>query len=495
MTLKFAVQGLLTRNETRMSTLAKHRLVIVGSGFGGLFAARAMANQNVEITLIANTTHHLFQPLLYQLATGILSEGVIAPSTREILRKQKNVKVLMGTVEDIDPQQQVVYWRNYGEHRVTAYDTLIVAAGVGQSYFGNDHFAAFAPGMKTIDDALELRARIFGAFEQAELAEDPERIQQLMTFVVVGAGPTGVEMAGQIRELSSQTLRGEFRHIDPRKARVILVEGGPQPLPSFGTRLGSSTLKALDKLNVEFRGNTFVTDISAEAVTVKSANGKVENIPSTCKVWAAGVQGPPLAEAIAMRTGATLDRTGRIEVQKDLTLPGHPNIYVIGDMMSFDNVPGVAQGAIQGARFVARRLKDQLAHRPIRDKSFKYRDKGSMATIARYKAVANVGPVKMSGFFAWLAWCFLHILYITGFKSRVSTLFHWLVSFGSRARSERTTTNQQMVGRLALGNLGERVSSLLVKGASPERVLEHAIDFHESDVEQAEESLAEATGD
>ncbi|MFZ1382142.1 MAG: NAD(P)/FAD-dependent oxidoreductase [Scrofimicrobium sp.] len=467
--------------------MGKHRVVIVGSGFGGLFAARNLANEDVEIILLSDTTHHLFQPLLYQVATGILSEGEIAPSTREILKRQKNVKVLLGTVEDIDPESQQVVWRHYGQKRATRYDTLILAAGVGQSYFGNDHFATFAPGMKSIDDALELRARIFRAFEQAEVSDDPEEIQKLLTFVVVGAGPTGVEMAGQIRELSSKTLPKEFRNIDTTKARVILVEGGSQPLPSFGSKLGEVTLQDLSDLGIEFLGNTLVTDIGPDTVTVRDKDGNEELIPSTCKVWAAGVQGPPIARVLSERTGAELDRAGRVLVEPDLSVKGYPNLYVVGDMMSLEGVPGVAQGAIQGARFVTRRLKDLLAGRDPSDVEFSYNDKGSMATIARSKAVASIGPVNLHGFSAWLAWSFLHVLYITGFKSRVSTLFHWAVSFASNARSERTSTNQQMVGRLALDHLGERVSSLLIKGASPEEILVRAMDLEQLDYERAEE--------
>lgn len=449
--------------------MKKHRVVIVGSGFGGLFAARDLAREDVEIILISKTTHHLFQPLLYQVATGILSQGEIAPSTREILKRQRNVRVLLGTVEDVDPQKQQVIWRNYGRRRATRYDTLIVAAGVGQSYFGNDHFATFAPGMKTIDDALELRARIFGAFEQAELASDPAEVERLMTFVMVGAGPTGVEMAGQIRELASKTLRGEFRGIDTTRARVILVEGGPQPLPTFGSELGQVTLDDLDRLGIEFRGDTLVTDLDADSVTVRKKDGSTERIPAVCKVWAAGVQGPALAKMLAKRTGVELDRAGRVRVDPFLAIPAYPEIAVIGDMASVDGVPGVAQGAIQGARYIADRLKRRLAGQPAGDEPFVYKDKGSMATIARSKAVASVGPAQIHGFPAWLAWCFLHILYITGFKSRVSTLFHWLVSFASNARSERTTTNQQLVGRLALNRLGARVSTPLIRGEASER--------------------------
>lgn len=444
--------------------MARHRVVIIGSGFGGLFAARALRRADVDVTVIARTGHHLFQPLLYQVATGILSEGEIAPATREILRRQRNARVLLGLVEDIDTDARIVHWRNHNRAAQTPYDTLIVAAGAGQSYFGNDRFSTFAPGMKTIDDALELRARIFGAFELAELETDPSRVGQLLTFVVVGAGPTGVEMAGQIRELASTTLRGEFRSIDPASARVVLLDGAPLPLPVFGEKLGARARDALTGLGVEVRTGTLVTDMDAESVTVRDGEGRTERIPSVCKVWAAGVQGSPLGAVLARRTGAQLDRAGRVRVGPDLSLPGHPEVFVIGDLMSVDGVPGVAQGAIQSARFVTDLIGARLRGRPPKHTAFVYRDKGSMATIARFKAVVSVGRVKLTGFVAWLAWCFLHLLYIVGFKQQVMTLLHWFISFLSRARSERTTTNQQMVARLALERLGEHASGKLVTG-------------------------------
>jgi len=444
--------------------MGRHRVVVIGSGFGGLFTTRALRRSDVDITIIARTGHHLFQPLLYQVATGILSEGEIAPATREVLRKQRNARVLLGLVEDIDTEARVVHWRNHNRTEQTPYDTLVVAAGAGQSYFGNDHFATFAPGMKSIDDALELRARIFGAFELAELESDPERVRELLTFVVVGAGPTGVEMAGQIRELSSKTLRGEFRSIDPASARVVLLDGAALPLPVFGEKLGTRAQEALEKLGVEVRTRTLVTGMDAESVTVRDGEGNTERIPSVCKVWAAGVQGSPLGRVLAERTGAETDRAGRVRVEPDLTVPGHPEVFVIGDLMAVEGVPGVAQGAIQSARFVADVISARVRGRTPRRAAFSYTDKGSMATIARFKAVVSVGRVKMSGFLAWMAWCFLHLLYIVGFKQQVMTLFHWFISFLSRARSERTTTNQQMVARLALERLGEGSSGRLVTG-------------------------------
>ena len=444
--------------------MSPHRVVIIGSGFGGLFAARALAHSDVDITIIARTGHHLFQPLLYQVATGILSEGEIAPATREILRRQRNVRVLLGLVEDIDTERHEVHWRHHNRARTTPYDTVIVASGAGQSYFGNDHFATFAPGMKTIDDALELRARIFGAFEMAEIERDPAVIERLLTFVVVGAGPTGVEMAGQIRELASRTLHSEFRSIDPSTARVLLVDGADRVLPVFGKELGERARKSLEDLGIEVRTSAIVTDVDDTSVTVRTADGTVEHIPSTCKVWAAGVQGSPLGSVLAERTGAELDRAGRVKVLPDLTVPGHPEIFVVGDLMSVPGVPGVAQGAIQSARFAASLIDARRRGTTPPSAQFSYRDKGSMATIARFRAIASIGPLQIGGFPAWFAWCFLHLLYIVGFKARVTTLLHWFISFASPSRSERTTTNQQLVGRLALERLGAHSSGRLVAG-------------------------------
>lgn len=444
--------------------MSRHRIVIIGSGFAGLAAARRLRKADADITILARTSHHLFQPLLYQVATGILSEGDIAPTTREILRGQKNATVLQALVEDIDIDARIVKWRNHNEYAQTPYDTLIVAAGAGQSYFGNDHFAVFAPGMKTIDDALELRARIFGAFEQAEIATDQADVERLLTFVVVGAGPTGVEMAGQIRELASKTLRGEFRRIDPTKARVILVDGASHPLPPFGEKLGLKTQRALEKMGVEMKMDAFVTGVDAEGVTLKYASGEVETINAVCKVWAAGVSASPLGRLLGEATGAEVDRAGRVSVKADLTLPDHPEIFVLGDMMAFPGVPGVAQGAIQSARFAADTIKARLAGRPPRATEFTYFDKGSMATIARFRAVVKMGNVHLTGFSAWVSWCFLHLLYIVGFKSQVGTLVNWFFSFLSGARSQRTTTNQQLVARLAMEQLGAGASGKLVAG-------------------------------
>ena len=429
-------------------------VVIIGSGFGGLFAARAFAGKPVDVTLISKTGQHLVQPLLYQVATGILSEGEIAPATREVLRRQKNVQVHLGEVTEIDLADQQVHYRLFAKRMVMGYDYLIVAAGAGQSYFGNDIFARHAPGMKTIDDALEIRGRIFGAFELAELSRDPADIERLTTFVVVGAGPTGVEMAGQISELATRTLAQDFRHINPKDARVVLVDAAPQVLPPFGANLGKKAQGQLESMGVEVLLGQMVTNVDATGIEMKTEDGTVTRIDSVCKVWAAGVAASPLGKLLGEKTGAEVDRSGRIAVQPDLSLPGHPEIYVVGDMMSLNKLPGVAQVAIQGGRYAATsvlaRVKGQPSPGP-----FKYFDKGSMATISRFSAVTKVGRLETEGFIAWLMWLGVHLFYIIGFKSQLATLMHWAVSFVGRDRSERTVTEQQVLARLALEYLGE----------------------------------------
>jgi NADH:ubiquinone reductase (H+-translocating) len=438
---------------TDSGTTGRPRVVIVGSGFGGLFTAQALRKAPVDVTLIGKTSHHLFQPLLYQVATGILSEGEIAPATREILRRHDNTSVVLGEVTDIDLTARTVTSTVLGRTTVHPYDELVVAAGAGQSYFGNDHFAEFAPGMKSIDDALELRGRIFGAFELAELATDQDEIDRLMTFVVVGAGPTGVEMAGQIAELAHRTLRRDFRRIDPTTSRIILLDAAPAVLPSFGEKLGGRARRHLNKIGVEVQLGAMVTDVDADGLEVKDADGQVRRIPAATKIWAAGVQASPLGRLLGEQSGAEVDRAGRIAVLPDLTLPGHPEVHVVGDMISLDKLPGVAQVAIQGGRYSAEAITRRLAGRPPQG-PFRYRDKGSMATISRFAAVAEIGSLKFEGFIAWVLWLVVHLVYIVGFKSRITTVLHWTVSFLGRGRSQRVATEQQVYGRLALEHAG-----------------------------------------
>ncbi len=435
------------------SSNGRHQVVVIGSGFGGLFGTKALRRADVDVTVVAKTTHHLFQPLLYQVATGILSEGEVAPATREVLARQHNARVLLGEVEQIDLEARTVTHQVLGRETVTSYDSLIVAAGAGQSYFGNDQFAEFAPGMKSIDDALELRGRIFGAFELAEiLAAKGEDVDHLLTFVVVGAGPTGVEMAGQIAELAQRTLKRDFRSINSKHARVILLDAAGQVLPPFGAKLGAKTKKALEELGVEVQLGAMVTDVDERGLVVQDKDGTQRRIEAVTKMWAAGVQASPLTRTLAEQTGATLDRAGRIGVNPDLTLPGYPEVFVVGDMIALNNLPGVAQVAIQGAKYAAREIKRREKGKPAQ-KPFKYFDKGSMATISRFDAVAMIGKLRVSGLIAWLMWLGVHLIYLTGFKNQITALLHWTVTFLSNDRSQRTATEQQIFARAALQRL------------------------------------------
>ena len=445
----------------------RHRVVVIGSGFGGLFGVKALKKADVDITLVAKTTHHLFQPLLYQVATGILSVGEIAPTTRVILRKQKNAEVLLGDVLNIDLEAKTVTSKLLERITVTPFDSLIVAAGAQQSYFGNDHFAEFAPGMKTIDDALELRGRILGAFEQAELSDDQEEKDRLMTFVVVGAGPTGVELAGQIAELADRTLDGAFRNIDPRDARVILLDAAPAVLPPMGEKLG-----------VEIQLNAMVTDVDNDGLTVKEKDGTTRRIESQCKVWSAGVQGSPLGKQLADQSGSETDRAGRVLVEPDLTVKGHPNVFVIGDLMSVKDVPGMAQGAIQGATYAAKLIKASVKGQddPAQRAPFKYFDKGSMATVSRFNAVAKVGKLEFGGFIAWLMWLALHLYYLVGYRSRITTVISWFVTFLGKGRAQMASTEQQVFARLAIEQLNslERAGAVEAATADSEQEREKA---------------------
>ena len=433
----------------------KHRVAIIGSGFGGLFATQSLRKASVEITLIAKTTHHLFQPFLYQVATGILSPGEIAPTTREILRRQQNVRVLLGEVTEFDLAAKTITAVAASEQYCVEYDSLIIAVGASQSYFGNDHFAQYAPGMKSIDDALELRGRIFSSFELAELSNDATEIHRLMTFVIVGAGPTGVEMAGQIAELAHRTLFLDFRKIDTRMTRVILLDAAPTMLGNFGIRLSNKAKLQLERLGVEIRLGAKVVGIDHNGLNLIAQDGTPHRIEAACKIWAAGVKANPLTQTIAAQSGSQLDSAGRILVEPDCSILGHPEIFVIGDMMALNHLPGVAQVAIQSGRHAAaqiiKRVKGDQRQTP-----FEYKDKGSMVTVSRFYAIASTGKIQMAGAGAWVIWLGVHIVYLIGFKHRVTTLLHWAVSFVGSGRAERVITEQQVIARRAIERLGDQ---------------------------------------
>jgi NADH:quinone reductase (non-electrogenic) len=432
----------------------RRQIVVIGSGFGGLNAVKKLKRADVDIRLIARTTHHLFQPMLYQVATGIVAEGAIAPPSRVILRNQRNVQVLLGDVTHIDLDGKFIVSELLGHAYETPFDSLIIAAGAGQSYFGNDQFAEFAPGMKSIDDALELRGRILSAFEAAERSNDQERRNKLLTFTVVGAGPTGVEMAGQIAELAKFTLKGAFRHIDSTKeVRVILLDAASAVLPSMGEKLGEKAAARLEKMGVEIQLGAMVTDVDRDGITVKDSDG-VRRIESACKVWSAGVSASPLGRDLARQSTVELDRAGRVKVLPDLSVPGYPNVFVIGDMAAVDGVPGVAQGAIQGAKYAATTIKAELAGaNPAEREPFQYFDKGSMATVSRFSAVAQIGPLEFGGVLAWFAWLLLHLVYLIGFKNKITTVLSWMVTFLSGRRGQLAITEQQAFARTRLEQL------------------------------------------
>ena len=422
----------------------RHHVVIIGSGFGGIFAAKALRRAPVRVTLISRTNHHLFQPLLYQVATGILSEGQIAPATRDIFRNYASMRVLLAEVHGIDAAAKTVSVSEFGQPATIAYDSLIVAAGAVTSYFGHDEFRAEASGMKSLDDALELRGQIFGAFERAEAEEHEATRQRLMTFVVVGGGPTGVEMAGQLKELSRRALRSNYRRIDPSSTRVVLVEGAGALVASMGQRLSAMTARDLGKMGVEVHLGAMVTGMDADGVEITQRDSSPLRIDAATRVWAAGTRANPLGSLVAEATGASVDRAGRVQVESDCSLPGFPEVFVVGDLMALDDLPGVAEVAMQSgmhaAHTISRRLKGSVT-RP-----FKYHDLGTLAVISRFRAVAKVGPLRVGGLVGWLLWLVVHITFLTGFKNRFGALARWAVSFVGRGRYERA-----LVGRWATG--------------------------------------------
>ena len=414
-------------------------VVIVGGGFGGLYAARALGHAPVRVTLVDRRNFHLFQPLLYQVATGGLSPADIASPLRAVLSRKRNVRVLQASVRDLDPGRRAVRFEDGGE---LGYDVLVLATGAAHHYFGRDEWSALAPGLKTLEDATEIRGRILGAFERAEVERDANRRRALLTFVVVGGGPTGVELAGAIGELSRQTLRHDFRSIDPSSAHVVLLEGGPRILPTYDERLTRRAVLSLERLGVDVRVRSIVSEIHPGRVVV-GVDGKQEPLAAETVLWAAGVRASGLGAVLAERVGVEPDREGRIPVGEDCTVPGHPEIFVIGDLARFENpgggtLPGVAPVAMSMGRFVAREIRRRSAGKAAR--RFRYLDKGALAVIGRAAAVAQIGRLRLSGYFAWLLWLFVHIMYLVEFDNRLLVFLQWGWSYVTRNRSARLIT-------------------------------------------------------
>jgi NADH dehydrogenase len=410
------------------------RVVIIGGGFGGLQAAKALAGAPVQVTLVDRRNHHLFQPLLYQVATAALSPADIAQPIRSVLRGQPNVDVVLAAVDAIDVAAKEIVFDEDQQARRLPYDYLILAAGANHAYFGHDEWAPNAPGLKTLEDALDIRRRILLSFEEADRESDPARRKALMTFVVVGGGPTGVEMAGAIAEIARFSLARDFRHIDTRDARVVLIEAGTELLAAFPDRLSRRSLQDLERLGVDVRFGKPVTAIAPNAVTLGD-----EIIPANTIVWAAGVQASPLGHSL----GVELDRAGRVLVNPDLTVPGHPEIFVIGDMASLQDargrpLPGVAQVAMQQGVWAAANIVHAIKGKPARP--FRYRDLGNMATIGRNSAVADIRGLRLTGFVAWLTWAVVHILNLIGFRNRVLVGLQWLWSYLTFQRGARLIT-------------------------------------------------------
>lgn len=411
-------------------------VVIIGGGFGGLYAAKRLAKQQVNVTLIDRRNHHLFQPLLYQVATAGLSPGNIASALRGILHRHSCVRVLLGEMSDLDVQGNAVILTDGS--RIT-YDYLIVATGASHSYFGNDQWAAHAPGLKTLEDALEIRRRVLAAYEWAERTDDLAEREALLTFVVIGGGPTGLELAGALGEMAHLTLRDNFRSINPAEAKILLIELMDRILPTYPPDLSQKAAESAKRLGVTVMTGTKVVDVGERHVTVQQGE-ETKTIPTHTIIWAAGVQASPMGKVIQAQTGAELDRVGRVIVEPDLSVRGHPNIFVIGDLANFAHgverpLPGVAPVAMQQGGYVADVIaKRQRGESPA---MFRYNDKGTMATIGRAAAVAQIGRLKLSGFPAWLAWLFVHLLYLAEFTNRVLVFIQWMWNYFTYRRGVR----------------------------------------------------------
>jgi NADH dehydrogenase len=422
-----------------------HQVVIVGGGFGGLYAAKALAKANVNVTLIDKRNFHLFQPLLYQVATGTLSPADISSPLRSILSKSKNTRVLLGEVNDINPEAQQVILGD----QVVPYDTLIVATGAKHSYFGKDNWKEIAPGLKTVEDAIEMRRRIFSAFEAAEKETDPEKRRALLTFVIVGGGPTGVELAGAIAELAYKTLQEDFRHIDTSETRILLLQGGDRILPYISPELSQAATEALQKLGVIVQTQTRVTNIDNDIVTLKQGD-EFKEITSKTILWAAGVQASPMGKILAERTGVACDRAGRVIVEPDLSIKGYDNIFVVGDLANFSHqngqpLPSVAPVAKQEGEYVAAliqlRLQGHIQGHTL--PQFNYIDMGSLAMIGQNLAVVDLGFIKLKGFFAWLFWLVIHIYFLIEFDTKLVVVIQWAWNYITRNRRSRLITGHE----------------------------------------------------
>ncbi len=437
----------------------RHRVVVIGGGFGGLQAAQHLASAPVDLTIVDRRNFHLFQPLTYQVATGALSPGEVAYPLRAVFRRHRNVRVLMAEVTGFDIEGRRVRLSQGS----LPYDTLIVAGGSHYSYFGHDDWRCYAPEVKSLESALATRARILSAFEDAETEPDPDRRRALLTFVVVGAGPTGVEMAGQIAELARTTLRDEFRSIDAGRSRVLLIETADRVLTTFPPSLSRKAARSLESLGVTLLLERTVVAIDDEAVTVVAPDGSSQRIAARNAIWAAGVEASRLASRLGELSGAELDRAGRVTVEPDLTLPGHPEVLALGDMVrvrrsdgGVQALLGVAPVAMQQGRYAAKLVRARLSGNPIGP--FRYLDKGNLATIGRGRAVADLHAIRLSGFPAWVAWLVVHLLYLVGFQNRLIVVIRWFISFVTRGRGARLITSTP-AGEERAGELGVRIAS------------------------------------
>jgi len=415
-----------------------HHVVIIGGGFGGLYTAKALRHGPVRITLIDRRNFHLFQPLLYQVATGGLSPADIAYPLRAVFSRNKNVKVLQAEVTDLDPQEQRLTLKDGS----IGYDTLVVSTGVTHHYFGNDGWAPWAPSLKTLEDAVDIRHRVFIAFEAAERETDPAKRAAWLTFVIIGGGPTGVELAGALAELTRATIKEDFRHINPAEATIVLLEGADRILPPYPPELSVKAQKMLENMGVKIQTNTFVTQVEPERVTMKQAEA-ISYLASKTILWAAGMKASSMGNLLAERTGVELDRMGRVMVEPDMSIANHANIFVIGDLAHYAHVngqplPGVAPVAMQQGYYLAKLITAQVTEKAV--PQFNYIDKGSLAVIGRNKAIAQVGPIKTAGIFAWLIWIFIHIAYLIGYDRRIVVLFQWAINYFTRRLGARLIT-------------------------------------------------------